>query len=78
AVVAIVLASFGGLLGIALLAAALFCCIKKRKKKIDHRRDVIDFVEHLKLQEEIIPGPRGTQAVVLRIDDEVHIEEDIK
>lgn len=70
--------SFGGLLFFAFLAAALFCCLKKRKKKTFEEAEVIRFDEHRRVKEEIVEGPYGTEAVVLSIEDDVHIEEEVK
>ena len=40
--------------------------------------DIINVEEHLKMKEAIVPGPHGEQALVLLVDDDVHIQEQIK
>lgn len=39
--------------------------------------EVIKIDEHVKVQEAVIPGPHGGQTVLL-IEEDVHIQEDIK
>ncbi|PKI45576.1 hypothetical protein CRG98_034033, partial [Punica granatum] len=70
--------SCGGLLFCAFLAAALFCFLKKRKKKTCQETEVIHFDEHWKVKEEIVKGPHGTEALVLSIEDDVHFDEEVK
>ncbi|KAI3457540.1 hypothetical protein Pfo_014203 [Paulownia fortunei] len=77
-VIIFVFVSIGGLFFLAFLAAALFCCVKKRKKRIVQETDKFKIDEHVKVQEAIVPGPHGTQTVVLTIDEDVHVEEEIK
>nr|XP_023877123.1 uncharacterized protein LOC111989559 [Quercus suber]POE80317.1 hypothetical protein CFP56_14081 [Quercus suber] len=76
-VIVIVFISFGSLLFLAFLAAALFCFLKKKKKKAVQEVEIIHVDEHKKVREAIIPGPRGTQSVILSIEDDVHIDERI-
>ncbi|KAG6395821.1 hypothetical protein SASPL_141950 [Salvia splendens] len=57
--------------------AALFCFIKKRKKTIVQETDNVKIEEHVRVHEDIVPGPHGTQAVVLTIDEDLHVEEEI-
>lgn len=40
--------------------------------------DIVHVDEHLKVREEIVQGPHGSQAVVLSIEDDVHIDEEIR
>ena len=75
-VIVIVFISFGSLLFLAFLAAALFCFLNKKKKAVQEV-EIIHVDEHKKVREAIIPGPRGTQSVILSIDDDVHIDERI-
>ncbi|KAF5442028.1 hypothetical protein F2P56_036958 [Juglans regia] len=77
-VIVIVFISFGGLLLLAFLAAALCCYIKKRKKKTVQETDLIHFDEERKVKEAIISGPGGSKAVILTIEDDVHIDEIIR
>ena len=76
-VIVIVFISFGSLLFLAFLAAALFCFLNKKKKKAVQEVEIIHVDEHKKVKEAIISGPRGTQSVILSIDDDVHIDERI-
>ncbi|KAI4307177.1 hypothetical protein L6164_030392 [Bauhinia variegata] len=75
-VIVIVFVSLGGLLFFSMLAFALFCFIKKRKKKT-RETDIIHIDEHKKVKETIFSGPFGRQTVVLSVEDDVCISEDI-
>ncbi|KAK4484598.1 hypothetical protein RD792_007185 [Penstemon davidsonii] len=77
-VIIFVFVSIGGLFFLAFLAAAFLCYIKKRKKRIVQETDKIKIDDHVKVQEAIVPGPHGSKMVVLTIDEDVHIEEEIK
>ncbi|XP_042024746.1 protein TRACHEARY ELEMENT DIFFERENTIATION-RELATED 7A-like [Salvia splendens] len=76
-VVIVVFLSIGGVFFLAFVAAALFCFIKKRKKTIVQETDNVKIEEHVRVHEDIVPGPHGTQAVVLTIDEDLHVEEEI-
>ncbi|XP_057468857.1 protein TRACHEARY ELEMENT DIFFERENTIATION-RELATED 7A-like [Actinidia eriantha] len=75
-VIVIVVVSFGGLFFLAFLAIALCCFIKKKKKKTVQETDIVHVDEHLKVKEAVVPGPHGTQAVVLSIEEDVRVEEE--
>lgn len=60
-----------------MLAFALFCCIQRRKKKTQET-EVIHFDEHKTVKETIVPGPFGRNTVVVTVEDDVHIDEEIK
>ncbi|KAL2476540.1 putative leucine-rich repeat extensin-like protein 3 [Abeliophyllum distichum] len=77
-VIIFIFVSLGGLFFLAFLSVALFCFLKKRKKRIIHETDKVKIDEHIKVHEDIVTGPHGTKAVVLTIDDDVNIEEVIK
>ncbi|KAE8100469.1 hypothetical protein FH972_018365 [Carpinus fangiana] len=77
-VIVIVFISFGCLFFLAFLAVAIFCCIKRRKKKEVQETEVIHFDEHRKVNEVIVPGPHGPHAVILSVEDDVHIDEVIR
>ncbi|XAR62436.1 hypothetical protein NMG60_11017187, partial [Bertholletia excelsa] len=74
-VVVIVFISLGCLLFLALFAMALCFFVKKRKKKTEQGTDVIRKSEHLKVKEDFVKRPGGREAVVLTIEDDVHVEE---
>lgn len=76
--IVIVFFSLGGLLFLSLLAFALFWFIKKRKKRTSQETEVIHIDKHKKVKEEIVSGPFGPQTVVLSVEDDVHIDEEIK
>ncbi|TYG78796.1 hypothetical protein E1A91_D02G088800v1 [Gossypium mustelinum] len=77
-VIIIVFVSCGGVFFLAFLAAALFCFLKKKKKKTVKEMDRVHVDEHLKVKEAIVPGPDGPRAVLLEIEDDIHIDhEDI-
>ncbi|PRQ24862.1 hypothetical protein RchiOBHm_Chr6g0277141 [Rosa chinensis] len=78
-VIIIICISFGSVFFLAFLAIALCCFIKKKKKKSTIREtEVIHFDEHRKIKEAIVEGPHGPQAVVLSVEDDVHIDEAIR
>ncbi|OVA00287.1 hypothetical protein BVC80_1495g77 [Macleaya cordata] len=74
----IVFVSLGGLFFLAFLSVALCCFMKRKKKKMVQETEIINIDEHMKVQEVIVPGPHGKQAVVLSIEEDVHIQEAIK
>ncbi|KAE9587220.1 hypothetical protein Lal_00004432 [Lupinus albus] len=77
-VIVVVFVSLGGLVLLSLLAFALCCSIKKSKKKKKTREtDMIRVDEHKEIKETIVTDPFGKQAVVLSVEDDVHIEEEI-
>ncbi|KAL6218098.1 PREDICTED: uncharacterized protein LOC101295780 [Fragaria vesca subsp. vesca] len=77
-VIVIVFISFGSVFFLAFLAIALCCFLKKKKKKTIQETEVIHFDEHRKIKEAIVEGPHGPQAVVLSVEDDVHIDEAIR
>ncbi|XP_039041617.1 proline-rich receptor-like protein kinase PERK10 [Hibiscus syriacus] len=77
-VIVVVFVSLGGLFFLAFLSAALFCFLKKRKKKMVQKAEIINIDEHVKVQEAIVPGPHGEQNTVLFIEGDIHIDEEIK
>jgi hypothetical protein len=42
------------------------------------KTEIISIDENKKVQEAIIPGPHGEKVLVLSIEEDVHIEEEIK
>ncbi|PON99688.1 Concanavalin A-like lectin/glucanase domain containing protein [Trema orientale] len=77
-VIVIVFISVGGVLFLAFLAASLFCFLKKRKKRTAvQENEIVHFKEHKKVTEAIVEGRHGPEAVVLSVEDDVHIEEEI-
>ncbi|XVE95632.1 hypothetical protein REPUB_Repub02eG0115000 [Reevesia pubescens] len=76
-VIIVVFVSCGGLFLLAFLAVALFCFLKKKKKKTVQETDIVHVDEHLKVKEAIVPGPHGPRAVLLEIEDDVHIDKEI-
>lgn len=74
-VIVIVLVSVGGLALLSLFAFALFCFFQKTKKKKTQETDIIHIDEHKKGKETIVPGPFGRQAVVIEVEDDVHVDE---
>ncbi|KAJ4970787.1 hypothetical protein NE237_003886 [Protea cynaroides] len=76
-IIIVVFVSFGGLFFLACLSVALCCCFmkKKKKKKIIEETEIVNVDEHSKVHEAILPGPHGTEAVVLCVEEDLHIEE---
>ncbi|KAJ1411099.1 pistil-specific extensin-like protein isoform X1 [Sesbania bispinosa] len=60
-----------------MLAFALFCCIQRRKKKTQET-EVIHFDEHKTVKETVVPGPFGREIVQITVEDDIHIDEEIK
>ncbi|KAL8132892.1 protein TRACHEARY ELEMENT DIFFERENTIATION-RELATED 7A [Apium graveolens] len=75
--VIVVFVSLGGFCFLAFVLFAL-CCFIKYRKKASQEADNVRVDEHVKIKEDIVEGPHGTKAVVLTIEDDVHIEEDIR
>ncbi|XP_047318229.1 protein TRACHEARY ELEMENT DIFFERENTIATION-RELATED 7A-like [Impatiens glandulifera] len=76
-IIIVVFVSLGGLFLLGCLSFALCCFLKKRKKKQIHETDIVRVDEHFKIQEVVVPGPHGTQNVILNIDEDIHVEEEI-
>lgn len=74
-VVIIVLFFSCGSIFLSLLAATMFCFLK-RKKKVEET-DTVHVDEHLKVKEATVPGSHGPHAVILDIEDDVHVAEEI-
>ncbi|KAL3591452.1 hypothetical protein D5086_010092 [Populus alba] len=77
-VIIVVFVSLGGLFFLAFLSVALCCFIKKKKNKTVQKTEILEFDEHTKVQEAIIPGPHGEKITVLNIEEDVHLVEEIK
>ncbi|KAL4271429.1 hypothetical protein GQ457_13G010560 [Hibiscus cannabinus] len=74
-VIIVVFFSCGGFFLLACAVVVLYCFLK-RKKKVEET-DLVHVDERLKVKEAIVPGPHGPQAVILGIEDDVHVTEDI-
>ncbi|KAK3028867.1 hypothetical protein RJ639_038552 [Escallonia herrerae] len=77
-VIIAVFVSFGSLLFLGFLLVALCCFIKWRKNKNTQETDIISGDEHLKVKEAFAPGPHGSQAVAISIEDDIHTNEMIR
>ncbi|KAJ7959239.1 proline-rich receptor-like protein kinase PERK10 [Quillaja saponaria] len=78
-VLVIVFVSLGAIFFLAFLAFSLCCLIKRRKKKSTvQETNIIHVDEDRKVREAIVPGPHGPTAVILSIEDDVHIDEEIR
>ncbi|XP_062097295.1 protein TRACHEARY ELEMENT DIFFERENTIATION-RELATED 7A-like [Humulus lupulus] len=75
-VIVIVFISVGGVFFLAFFAAALFCFLKRKKKTVQKTK-LVHFDEHEKVTKAIVEGRHGTEAVVLSVEDDVHIEEEV-
>ncbi|XP_017234150.1 protein TRACHEARY ELEMENT DIFFERENTIATION-RELATED 6 [Daucus carota subsp. sativus] len=76
-VIVVVFVSLGGFCFLAFVLFAL-CCFIKYRKKASQEADNVRVDEHMKIKEDIVQGPRGTEVVMLTIEDDVHIEEEIR
>ncbi|CAN1234806.1 Protein TRACHEARY ELEMENT DIFFERENTIATION-RELATED 6 [Linum perenne] len=76
-IILVVFVPFGGILFLGGLVAAICCCLKKmnkEKKRTEHETDIIHVDDHKMVREAIVPGPSGPRAVVLEIDDDLHVD----
>ncbi|CAK9145730.1 unnamed protein product [Ilex paraguariensis] len=80
AIIIIVIVAFGGLFFLAFLLIALCCFGKKiwKKKKTIQETDIVRVDEHMRIKEAAVQGPHGAEAVVLSMEDDVHVEEEIR
>lgn len=76
--IVVVFVSLGGLCLLAFVPFALCCFLKCRKKKTSQEADRVHVDEHMNIKEKIVEGPLGGKAVVLTIEDDVHVEEEIQ
>jgi len=77
-VIVVVVVCAGGLALLSLFTFVLFCCFQKRKEKKTQETNIIHIDEHKKGKETIVPGPFGQQAVVISVEDDVHVDESKK
>lgn len=77
-VIVVVLVSLGGLCLLAFVPFALFCFLKCKKKKTTQEADHVRVDEHMNIKEKIVDGPLGGKAVVLTIEDDVHVQKGIQ
>ncbi|KAJ9560301.1 LOW QUALITY PROTEIN: hypothetical protein OSB04_005461 [Centaurea solstitialis] len=76
-IIVVVFVSCGGVFFLAFIMAALWCFLKKKRKTVQKAENVhID--EHKTVKESIVQGPNGTERVMLSVEDDIHIEEDIR
>ena len=61
-----------------MLAFAMFCFIKRRKKKSSEEMEILHVDEHRKIKEEIVSGPFGQEVTVVTVEDDVHIDAEVK
>ncbi|GMN26127.1 hypothetical protein TIFTF001_040806 [Ficus carica] len=73
----IVFISVGCVFFLVFLAAALFCFLKKRKKTVQET-GIIHLDEHKNTREAVVVGPQGIDTMVLSVEDDIHIDGDIK
>ncbi|KAK6115006.1 hypothetical protein DH2020_007275 [Rehmannia glutinosa] len=78
-VIIVIFVSFGCIFFLAFFMFALWCLIKKRKKKTVEveETDVIRTDKHRKVKEAIVQGPHGPQVVVLSIEEDKHTQKQI-
>lgn len=57
--------------------AALWCFLKKKKKMV-RKAENVHIDEHRHVAERMVQGPNGTESVILSVEDDIHIEEDIR
>ncbi|KAI5394056.1 hypothetical protein KIW84_060955 [Lathyrus oleraceus] len=73
-VLVVVVVCAGGLVLLFLFAFALYSFFQKRNERTQET-DIIHIDEHKKGKETITPGPFGQQAVVISVEDDVHVDE---
>lgn len=72
-----VFVSLGCFVLLALCLFALWFLLKRRKKKSVEEIEIKHGDEHLKVKEDVVKGPHGSEAVVLSIEEDKHFEEEI-
>ncbi|KAK1371246.1 hypothetical protein POM88_037338 [Heracleum sosnowskyi] len=77
-VVVVVFVSLGGLCLLAFVPFALFSFLKCRMKKTSQEADHVRVDEHMNIKEKVVEGPLGGNAVVLTIEDDVHVQKEIQ
>ncbi|KAJ4917283.1 tracheary element differentiation-related 6 [Raphanus sativus] len=77
-VVVVVFVSLGCVMFLAFLAFVICFMIKKKCKKNSDKSEIVRVDEHYKMNEAIVEGPHGPEAVVLSVEDDVHIEDLVK
>ncbi|WZZ63582.1 hypothetical protein YC2023_074952 [Brassica napus] len=63
---------------LAFLVFVICFMIKKKCKKNSNKSEIVRVDEHYKMNEAIVEGPHGPEAVVLSVEDDVHIEDLVK
>ncbi|KAK7293742.1 hypothetical protein RJT34_16615 [Clitoria ternatea] len=76
-IIIVIVVSLGGLMLLSMVAFALFCCLQRKKKKTQET-EVIHYDEHRTIKENIVPGPFGREVVQVTVEDDVHIDAEIK
>ncbi|KAK8609102.1 hypothetical protein V6N13_025409 [Hibiscus sabdariffa] len=74
-IIIIVFFSCGGFILLACAAVALYYFLNTKKKV--EETDLVHVDEHRKVKEAIVSGPHGPHAVIIGIEDDVHVTEDI-
>uniref|UniRef100_A0A1J3GAH4 Protein TRACHEARY ELEMENT DIFFERENTIATION-RELATED 6 n=1 Tax=Noccaea caerulescens TaxID=107243 RepID=A0A1J3GAH4_NOCCA len=77
-VVVVVFVSLGCVMFLAFLTFVIWFLIKKKSKKNSEKSVAVRVDEHFKMNESIVEGPHGREAVVLSVEDDVHIEDLVK
>ncbi|KAG2305322.1 hypothetical protein Bca52824_033973 [Brassica carinata] len=77
-VVVFVFVSLGCVMFLAFLAFVICFMIRKKGKKNSDKSEIVRVDEHYKMKEAIVEGPHGPEAVVLSVEDDVHIEDLVK
>ncbi|CAH8356220.1 unnamed protein product [Eruca vesicaria subsp. sativa] len=76
--VVVVFVSLGCVMFLAFLAFVICFMIKKKWKKNTEKNEIVRVDEHYKMKEAIVEGPHGPEAVVLSVEDDVHMEDVVK
>ncbi|KFK24286.1 hypothetical protein AALP_AAs62367U000400 [Arabis alpina] len=74
-VTVVVFVSLGCVLFLVFLAFVICFLIKKKSKKHSEKTETVRVDEHFKMKESIVEGPHGSEAVVISVEDDVHIED---
>ncbi|CAK9309719.1 unnamed protein product [Citrullus colocynthis] len=81
AIIVIVFISLGSCLFFVAFVAAVVCCFIKKRKKKSSPQEVVEAIRidgHRKVHENVVEGGHVQQAVMVTIEDDVHIDEIIK
>ncbi|GFQ02381.1 hypothetical protein PHJA_002382100 [Phtheirospermum japonicum] len=79
-VIIVVFVSFGFIFFTVFCLFALWCLLRKRKKKtveVEEEIDIIRTDKHRRVKEAIVQGPHGPKTVILSVEEDKHVQKEI-